>query len=515
MVAAAGAAGIVGRPAPWGVAGSGEGEVIADRYRLLSQLGSGAMGVVWQACDERFDRIVAIKLLVLPGGLSDLEMGEVTSRAMREGRITARVQHPNVVTVYDVVNHCGQPCLIMEYLPSRSLATVLSQHGVLAPDIVADLGSQIASGLAAAHRAGIVHRDIKPGNVLLVDDGVAKITDFGVSHAVGDGSVTAAGILAGTPAYLAPEVAQGHSGGFSSDVFSLASTLYTALEGAPPFGLSDNPIALLQRVATGKIMPPHRSGPLTPLLLRMLDRKPEQRPTMPQAQEMLATLAAGLAGSPGELFAPTLPLCRADPPRSVMETTQQTLSWSVAPEQVTTPLEPIRVEASTAGPPTTAGYQQAGAEWSAGQQLMVGAITTVLLTVSVLVTMLVGRSTVTNASGAVLASTAGTVADSIPVVPRQPAPNDPVPVITSSVPVTSGSSPDAEQLPQTITNYQPSIPGNPSAAGNRLLANFPPDQIRGLTKYQVQRRQSPRGPDRAWAPGGGWSGKHRHGHHRH
>lgn len=162
------------------------------------------MGVVWQAHDERLYRAVAIKQLVLSSTLSDLETKEVTSRAMQEGRITARVQHPHVVTVHDVVEHHGQPCLIMEYLPSRSLATVLSIHGVLAPDIVAGIGSQIASALAAAHQAGVMHRDIKPGNVLVTDDGTAKITDFGVSRAVGDLTVTATGILAGTPAYLAP-----------------------------------------------------------------------------------------------------------------------------------------------------------------------------------------------------------------------------------------------------------------------------------------------------------------------
>ncbi|MDQ4093102.1 MAG: serine/threonine protein kinase, partial [Actinomycetota bacterium] len=304
---------------------SGEEELIAGRYRLISRLGSGAMGVVWQARDEHLYRTVAIKQLVLSSSLSDLETKEVNSRAMREGRITARVQHPHVVTVHDVVEHHGQPCLIMEYLPSRSLATVLSIHGVLAPDIVAGIGSQIASALAAAHQAGILHRDIKPGNVLLADDGTAKITDFGVSHAVGDLTVTATGILAGTPAYLAPEVAQGNSGGFPSDVFSLGSTLYTALEGMPPFGLSDNPIALLHRVAASEITPPQRCGALTPLVLRLLEREPEHRPTMQQARDALATLGAGLAGSPGDLSAPTLALSRFDPLLEPVGSSQQTL----------------------------------------------------------------------------------------------------------------------------------------------------------------------------------------------
>ncbi|MDQ4032931.1 MAG: serine/threonine protein kinase, partial [Actinomycetota bacterium] len=223
---------------------SDEGELIAGRYRLVSRLGSGAMGVVWQAQDERLHRTVVIKQLLLPPRLSESEADEAHRRAMREGRITARLHHPHAIAVYDVVEHKGQPCLIMEYLASRSLATVLSIQGVLPPEKVASIGSQIASALAAAHKVGIVHRDIKPGNVLLADDGTVKITDFGISHAVGDVTVTATGMLTGTPAYLAPEVAQGNSAGFSSDVFSLGATLYTALEGTPPFGLNNNALAL-------------------------------------------------------------------------------------------------------------------------------------------------------------------------------------------------------------------------------------------------------------------------------
>ncbi|HEX8760047.1 MAG TPA: serine/threonine-protein kinase, partial [Pseudonocardiaceae bacterium] len=430
MAAAVGAAGkVVSSPVLFGVAVSGEGELIAGRYRLISRLGSGAMGVVWQAHDERLYRTVAIKQLVLSPMLSDLEAKEVTSRAMQEGRITARVQHPHVVTVHDVVEHHGQPCLIMEYLPSRSLATVLSIHGVLAPDIVAGIGSQIASALAAAHQAGVMHRDIKPGNVLLADDGTAKITDFGVSHAVGDLTVTATGMFAGTPAYLAPEVAQGNSGGFPSDVFSLGSTLYTALEGTPPFGLSDNPIALLHRVATTEITPPRSSSALIPLVLRLLERNPEHRPTMQQARQALTTLAAGLAGSLGDLSAPTLPLSRFDPPLEPAARSQQTLSWPAAPEQTTTPAVPTRVDASAARPPTE--YKGL----SGPQQLLIGAVTVVLLTTCVLVTMFVGRSTVESGHTPALASTSGVTVGSVPGLPLQPGHSDPTPVITPPIPV--------------------------------------------------------------------------------
>jgi serine/threonine protein kinase len=287
---------------------TGEGQLIAGRYRLMSRLGSGAMGVVWQARDERLHRSVAIKQLLLPRELSKTEVEEANRRAMREARITARLHHPHAIAVYDVVDHHNQSFLIMEYVPSTSLATALSRQGVLLPEAVARIGSQISSALATAHRVGIVHRDIKPGNVLLTDDGTAKITDFGVSHAVGEVTVTATGMLLGTPAYLAPEVAQGNNSDFASDVFSLGATLYTALEGTPPFGLNDNAIALLHQVALGQINPPQRAGPLTPLLLDLLQRTPEQRPTMQQAHQALTALAADLAAPPHALR--PLPRCR-------------------------------------------------------------------------------------------------------------------------------------------------------------------------------------------------------------
>jgi serine/threonine protein kinase len=251
------------------------------------------MGIVWQAQDERLHRTVAVKQLLLQPGLSAAESEEAKARSMREGRIAARLQHPHAIAVYDVAEDDGQPWLVMEYLPSKSLSTVLSERGTLPPHEVARIGTQVASALAAAHNAGIVHRDIKPGNVLLGDDGTVKITDFGISRATGDVTVTATGMLAGTPAYLAPEVAKGYDPGPPSDVFSLGSTLYAAVEGMPPFGLSDNTIALLHQVAAGKVPPPRQAGSLTALLMSLLRPEPADRPTMAQAREALAAAAAG------------------------------------------------------------------------------------------------------------------------------------------------------------------------------------------------------------------------------
>uniref|UniRef100_UPI0039BF7300 serine/threonine-protein kinase n=1 Tax=Lentzea alba TaxID=2714351 RepID=UPI0039BF7300 len=253
------------------------------------------MGVVWTAHDERLHRTVAVKQLLLQPGLAEADTDEAKRRAMREGRIAARLQHPHAVAVYDVAEDDSQPWLIMEYLPSKSLSAVLSERGTLPPRDVASIGMQVASALAAAHNAGIVHRDIKPGNVLLGDDGTVKITDFGISRATGDVTVTATGMLAGTPAYLAPEVAKGYDPGSPSDVFSLGSTLYAAIEGTPPFGLSENTIALLHKVASGKVDPPRNAGPMTALLMRLLRAEPEDRPTMAEARDALASVANGQA----------------------------------------------------------------------------------------------------------------------------------------------------------------------------------------------------------------------------
>lgn len=257
---------------------------------MLERIGSGGMGVVWQAMDERLQRLVAVKQLLLQPELSPRATDEARARALREARIAARLQHPNAIVVYDVAEHDGEPCLVMEYLPSRSLATVLGERVCLPAPEVASIGRQIASALAAAHAAQIVHRDVKPGNILIADDGTAKITDFGVSRAVGDVTVTQTGMMAGTPAYLAPEVARGQLPTPASDVFSLGATLYAALEGQAPFGDSDNPLALLHAVASGQVIPPRHTGPLSVVLMTLLATDPAARPDMHRTSLELAAV---------------------------------------------------------------------------------------------------------------------------------------------------------------------------------------------------------------------------------
>ncbi|GAA1384184.1 serine/threonine-protein kinase [Pseudonocardia kongjuensis] len=270
-----------------------EAHRIGNRYRLDERIGAGAMGAVWRGTDELLNRTVAVKELLAAALPSADQLEESRQRILREGRIGARLQHAHVISMFDVVVHDDRPWLVMEYLPSRSLAAVLAEKGPMSPREAAAIGRQVADGLAAAHTAGVVHRDIKPGNVLIAEDGRAKITDFGVSRAVDDVQLTRTGVIAGTPAFLAPEVARGQEPTAASDVFALGATLYASVEGEPPFGLDDNAYALLHKVATGAISPPTQAGPLTALLMRLLSNDPAERPSAPQARDALARIAAG------------------------------------------------------------------------------------------------------------------------------------------------------------------------------------------------------------------------------
>ncbi|WP_280269986.1 serine/threonine-protein kinase [Nocardia wallacei] len=269
--------------------------LIAGRYRLGDPIGTGAMGVVWRATDVRLRRTVAVKQLLLAPGLTRAQALEAKLRAMREGRIAARLHHQNAVTVFDVAEEDGQPWLVMEFVDAQSLAALMRDKGPLDPREVARIGAKVASALTAAHDAGIVHRDVKPANILVADNGTVKITDFGISRAVGDVTVTSTGFLAGTPAYLSPEVARGENPEPASDVFALGSTLYAAVEGKPPFGEGDNPLAVLHSVARAQVPYPQHADTLAPVLMELLAADAGNRPTMREAQTALAAVAEGRA----------------------------------------------------------------------------------------------------------------------------------------------------------------------------------------------------------------------------
>jgi serine/threonine protein kinase len=225
------------------------------------------MGVVWLARDMLLGREVAVKEVTGQG-----------ERVLNEARTAARIVHPNVVTVYDVVEHDDRQWIVMQHVESRTLADVIAEEGPLSPDRVAEIGLDLLSALRAAHDNGVLHRDVKPGNVLLDSLGHAYLADFGIASADGIASLTAAGTLVGAPAYMAPERLRGLACGPASDFWSLGITLYAAVEGIVPFDRTD-PLATMTSTLTDPLPPPVRAGWLAPLLIRLLDKDPDGRPT--------------------------------------------------------------------------------------------------------------------------------------------------------------------------------------------------------------------------------------------
>ncbi|WP_460407341.1 serine/threonine-protein kinase, partial [Actinophytocola sediminis] len=282
------------------------GQVVAGRYRLTERLGGGAMGVMWQAHDERLRRTVAVKEVLLPPALDESRLEEIRRRTMREGRIAAKLHHPHMTAVYDVIEDDGRPYIVLEYLKSTSLSRLLDEKETLPPREVARIGTQVAAALAAAHAKGVVHRDVKPGNILVGENGTVKLTDFGVSRVVEDVTGTSTGTFVGTPAYLAPEVARGQDVTFAADAYSLGATLYTAVEGASPVGRSANPMLLLHRIASGEFVAPTQAGPLTDVLTALLHADPAQRPEVAEVAERLNEIADG--HEPPPAVAPALPI---------------------------------------------------------------------------------------------------------------------------------------------------------------------------------------------------------------
>ncbi|MDI1463495.1 serine/threonine-protein kinase [Catellatospora sp. KI3] len=269
--------------------------VIADRYRLLQPLGQGGMGVVWLARDETLHRDVAVKEVVPPAGLTEDERAEMNARSLREARAIARLSHPNVVHIFDVVTVDGRPWIVMEYLRGRSLAALLAEQGRLDPAKVAAVGLGVLAALRAAHGAGMLHRDVKPANVMLDDDGRVVLTDFGLATLPGDPAVTRTGLILGSPSYIAPERVEGGEVGPAADLWSLGATLYAAVEGQSPYA-RPNAMATLAALATEEPPPPRLAGPLKPLLEGLLRRDPRQRMGAAEAERLLRRLSAGQRG---------------------------------------------------------------------------------------------------------------------------------------------------------------------------------------------------------------------------
>lgn len=262
-------------------------EVIAGRYRVERPIGQGGMGTVWLCTDDVLGREVAVKQVGLMPGESAPDL----ARALREARSSAALNHRNVVAVFDAVESDDDRLwLVMEHVPGTTLSQLVKDEGRLDPRRVAAIGAQVASGLAAAHARGTVHRDVKPGNIL-IDDTTAKISDFGIARTEGDAQLTRSGLLIGTPLYFSPELARGADPTPASDVWALGATLYAAVEGRLPVEDRGNPIATLTAIATTSVPAPTHAGPLTDVLARMLAPDPGARCSMTEAAEVLGRLA--------------------------------------------------------------------------------------------------------------------------------------------------------------------------------------------------------------------------------
>jgi serine/threonine protein kinase len=281
------------------------GRFIAGRYILEERLGEGAMGTVWRAHDQLLDRRVALKEVLLDAAIDEYEMMDRHERMKREARTAARLNHPNIVTVYDVIENDGYPWIVMEFVAARSLHQILVSAGPLAPVRAARIGQQLLAALAAAHKAGVLHRDVKPSNVLIAPeisvDGRrgerAVLTDFGIAQFEGDDRLTLAGTVVGTQGFIAPERMQGASATPASDLWSLGATLYQAVEGHGPYERVDvrtSSYAILYEDAP----PAASAGRLGPLLIALLQRDPGRRPLAREAARMFADLLTPMPGAP-------------------------------------------------------------------------------------------------------------------------------------------------------------------------------------------------------------------------
>lgn len=310
--------------------------LIAQRYRLDEKIGAGGMGVVWRATDLELGRVVALKRSQSGDG------GQIR----REARIGAGLQHPNVITVYDAVIHDEDRWLVMEYLPSRSLSAIIDEDGPLSPEQAARIGAQLAHALAAMHARGMLHRDIKPGNVLVGEDSTAKLTDLGIARWAEE-TRTDTGLI-GTPGYVAPEVADGGASTAAADLFSLGATLFAAVEGGSPWGDRDTPFRQLRRAAAFELEPTRRAGALAPMLDALLQRQPSARPSA-------ADVARSLSEAAGTHPLPNPPKRRRRVPRRLLAVgaAVAVVVGAVVAGLLLFPNEP-EITADTTGDPRTA-----------------------------------------------------------------------------------------------------------------------------------------------------------------
>ncbi len=259
--------------------------LVAGRYRLGEVLGRGTMGTVWSAHDEVLGRPVAVKEVLLPPGIPDAEADALRERTLREARTIAALSHPNVVTLYDVAREDAAPFVVMELVASRSLAELLLAGALPAQRVIA-VGAAVAAALQAAHAAGITHRDVKPGNVLMAHDGRIKLTDFGIARNPADQTLTATGLMLGSPAYIAPEIASGRPVTPAADLWGLGATLFAAVEGRPPYD-AGTAMATVASVVQDEVPRPSCSGPLAEVISGLMTKDPARRMPLSQVRQLL------------------------------------------------------------------------------------------------------------------------------------------------------------------------------------------------------------------------------------
>ncbi|WP_405869986.1 MULTISPECIES: protein kinase domain-containing protein [unclassified Streptomyces] len=281
-----------------------QGQLVAGRYRLADSIGSGGMGRVWRAHDEVLHRAVAIKELTAALYVSESDQERLLARTRAEARAAARINHSAVVTVHDVLEHDGRPWIVMELVEGYSLADAVKERGRIEPAEVARIGLWVLRALRAAHSAGVLHRDVKPGNVLIGHDGRVLLTDFGIAQIEGDTTITRTGEVVGSVDYLAPERVRGHDPGPASDLWALGATLYTAVEGRSPFRRT-SPLTTMQAVVEENAAEPQFAGPLGPVMAALLHKDPAVRPGAAEAEQMLAEAAEGRRSNAAQAYVHT------------------------------------------------------------------------------------------------------------------------------------------------------------------------------------------------------------------
>ena len=328
--------------------------LVANRYALKAPLGRGGMGVVWRAQDAVLGREVAVKEVVFPPTMAEEERRPAQARVLREARAAARLNHPGAVTLYDVVQDQGNTFIVMELVEAPTLADLVREQGPLAVERVAEIGAQLASALEAAHGAGIVHRDVKPGNVMVPERGLVKLADFGVASLAGDPQLTSTGLVIGSPAYMAPEQARGEDSGPPADFWALGATLFYAAEGEPPFDRGTS-IATLAAVVNDPPRTPRRAGALAPLITALLAKDPGARPSAAEVRAELGRLAGPRPSPPTEV----LPV--HGPGRTVPLPAAPIAPDRVPADPVPAEATPVPVESQAGRPATDAAAAEADA----------------------------------------------------------------------------------------------------------------------------------------------------------